>query len=1159
MVSRAEKRARQTRFNEVAALLLECENADDISQLFPWKRQLLALLQKNGVTKVDDLSRRDVQELVKSGLGAQVAEGQGFRDLILVNKDVESSPRIKFVDEQASDQNVMDRRFQEINVLLNSEEERDVMIGELEKFQNLYREALRLKQSANNPAEHDALYARLRANPDLRHDLDKKEHMEGAPATDDDIVKVVDKIVAEILPKVHLNPVQMRLLETAHAHGIHSPADLYKPQNAMWVMRGMPGTFLETQVGLKPTQSFGVLEHGSTQAEIQKTLDDMTVRHLAPTFADCFNRIETGSNVRPYDVEIVALMKMNGVMSAAELNGETGRKVMLNAETLFKELKAGYNGEHNPTRDLDVRGFPKIVRSGDLNFALDVYAQTGKVPSRAEMRVMQAKSVMDKVALGEPLQDWEQALFIGLTKEGVRSVADVEERRSVIENGLVGNFKKGAPQSFSDLKLSDLQPRDAQVLQSFVMSADNAVRPDVLTDEQLRARPNGTTFAAMQFAGDVENALHDFQSGQKLTHLQEELVAAAAMHGYGKFQDVLMFNNTMRGAMFSDLDLRDRLSDGHDLITGDVLENKELDERGFIVGKNYDAGMKEYILKLREAQKMPAGQRKLPFTPFKQTERAAKYQKFAQTLLTESEKISYQPFAKKKDWENARLEEAQALLEKVKDPAYKPKDYEDHLLAALADAGITKASDLKSRTNKNKVKAGLGIADLGNRSFVQYFYNDKQIYDKGLEDETVTYQRYMEATMILEKFKDHDYLTEQLNKMKAAYYASEALRNGENLTPEEKAQYEADLQLWPEFNDREPAKRSEKLLEAIEAQIPLAVPTPVEHLIYESLAAHGIKTAADLDNPQSDLWVRRGMPGSFIDRQVHLKPDQSYSDLNYGLSQEEIARSKARKIEEAIEKNLKVSFDRAANNTLSASDKERLAVLAAYGVTNVEQLQSAEFKEIVAQKQLDLVNEGATAYKGDGSAMKVDANGEPVVAGRADDVARMMKAYKETGRFPTKQEVRYAQALDVLNKVAQGKETQEWERALYAGLAHKGISRAEDITPELKTQIENGLPDAFGKPLARGFNTIGYKDLSERAADKLRRFVIETQKTSAPNSVEVMRDFAKAMERVDLYERRVEQPMMRAAQNRAAARQQGQQAPQQGQSSPQIRRGNDGR
>lgn len=1155
MVSRAEKRARQTRFNEVAALLLECENADDISQLFPWKRQLLALLQKNGVTKVDDLSRRDVQELVKSGLGAQVAEGQGFRDLILVNKDVESSPRIKFVDEQSSDQNVMDRRFQEINVLLNSEEDRDAMIGELEKFQNLYREALRLKQSANNPAEHDALYARLRANPDLRHDLDKKEHMEGAPATDDDIVKVVDKIVAEILPKVHLNPTQMRLLETAHAHGIHSPADLYKPQNALWVMRGMPGTFLETQVGLKPTQSFGVLEHGSTQAEIQKTLDDMTVRHLAPTFADCFNRIETGSNVRPYDVEIVALMKMNGVMSAAELNGETGRKIMLNAETLFKELKAGYNGEHNPTRDLDVRGFPKIDRSGDLNLALDVYAQTGKVPSRAEMRVMQAKSVMDKIALGEPLQDWEQALFIGLTKAGVRSVADVEERRSVIENGLVGNFKKGAPQSFSDLKLSDLQPRDAQVLQSFVMSADNAVRPDVLTDDRLRARPDGTTFAAMQFAGDVENALHAFQSGQKLTHLQEELVAAAAMHGYTKFQDVVMFNNTMRGAMFSDLDLRDRISDGHDLITGDVLENKELDERGFIVGKNYDAGMKEYILKLREAQKMPAGQRKLPFTPFKQTERAANYQKFAQTLLEAGQKVSYQPFAKKKDWENARLEEAQALLEKVKDPAYKPKDYEDHLLAALADAGITKASDLKSRTNKNKVKAGLGIADLGNRSFVQYFYNDKQIYDKGLEDETVTYQRYMEATMILEKFKDHDYLTEQLNKMKAAYYASEALRNGENLTPEEKAQYEADLQLWPEFNDREPAKRSEKLLEAIEAQIPLAVPTPVEHLIYESLAAHGIKTAADLDNPQSDLWVRRGMPGSFIDRQVHLKPDQSYADLNYGLSQEEIARSKARKIEEAIEKNLKESFDRAANNTLSASDKERLAVLAAYGITNAEQLKSAEFKEIVAQKQLDLVNEGATAYKGDGSAMKVDANGEPVVAGRADDVARMMKAYKETGRFPTKQEVRYAQALDVLNKVAQGKETQEWERALYAGLAHKGIASAADITPELKTQIENGLPDAFGKPLARGFNAIGYKDLSERAADKLRRFVIETQKTSAPNSVEVMRDFARAMERVDLYERRVEQPMMRAAQNRAAERQQGQQGP----ASPQIRRGNDGR
>lgn len=1154
MVSRAEKRARQTRLDEVAALLLESEQADDIARLFPWKRQLLALLQKNGITKSDDLSRRDMQELVKSGLGAQIADGQGFRDLILVNKDVESSPRIKFVDEQASDQNVMDRRFQEINVLLNGEEDRDVMIGELEKFQNLYREALRLKQLANNPAERDALYARLRANPDLRHDLDKKEHMEGAPATDDDIVNVVDKIVAEILPKVNLNPTQMRLLETAHAHGIHSPADLYKPQNALWVMRGMPGTFLETQVGLKPTQSFGVLEHGSTQAEIQKTLDDMTVRHLAPTFADCFNRIETGSNVRPYDVEIVALMKMNGVMSAAELNGETGRNVMLNAETLFKELKAGYNGEHNPTRDLDVRGFPKIDRSGDLNLALDVYAQTGKVPSRAEMRVMQAKSVMDKIALGEPLQDWEQALFIGLTKAGVRSVADVEERRSVIENGLVGNFKKGAPQSFSDLKLSDLQPRDAQVLQNFVRSADNAVRPDVLTDDRLRARPNGTTFAAMQFAGDVENALHDFQSGQKLTHLQEELVAAAAMHGYTKFQDVVMFNNSMRGAMFSDLDLRDRISDGHDLITGDVLENKELDEQGFIVGKEYDAGMKEYILKLREAQKMPAGQRKLPFTPFKQTERAANYQKFAQTLLEAGQKVSYQPFAKKKDWENARLEEAQALLEKVKDPAYKPKDYEDHLLAALADAGITKASDLKSRTNKNKVKAGLGIADLGNRSFVQYFYNDKQIYDKGLENETVTYQRYMEATMILEKFKDHDYLTEQLNNMKAAYYASEALRNGENLTPEEKAQYEADLQLWPEFNNREPAKRSEKLLEAIEAQIPLAVPTPVEHLIYESMAAHGIKTAADLDNPQNDLWVRRGMPGSFIDRQVHLKPNQSYADLNYGLSQEEIARSKARKIEEAIEKNLKESFDRAANNTLSASDKERLAVLAAYGITNVEQLQSAEFKAIVAQKQLDLVNEGATAYKGDGSAMKVDANGEPVVAGRADDVARMMKAYKETGRFPTKREVRYAQALDVLNKVAQGKETQEWERALYAGLAHKGIASAADITPELKTQIENGLPDAFGKPLARGFNTIGYKDLSEQAADKLRGFVIETKKTNAPNSVEVMRDFAKAMERVDLYERRVEQPMMRAAQNRANAAQ-----PQQRAGKAPLKRGNDGR
>lgn len=1155
MVSRAEKRARQTRLNEVAALLLESEQADDISQLFPWKRQLLALLQKNGITKSDDLRRRDVQELVKSGLGAQIADGQGFRDLILVNKDVESSLRIKFVDEQASDQNVMDRRFQEINVLLNSEEDRDAMIGELEKFQNLYREALRLKQSANNPAEHDALYARLRANPDLRHDLDKKEHMKGAPATDDDIVKVVDKIVAEILPKVHLTPTQMRLLETAHAHGIRSSADLYKPQNALWVMRGMPGTFLETQVGLKPTQSFGVLEHGSTQAEIQKTLDDMTVRQLAPTFADCFNRIETGSNVRPYDVEIVALMKMNGVMSAAELNGETGRKIMLNAETLFKELKAGYNGEHNPTRDLDVRGFPKIDRSGDLNLALDVYAQTGKVPSRAEMRMMQAKSVMDKIALGEPLQDWEQALFIGLTKAGVRSVADVEERCSVIENGLVGNFKKGAPQSFSDLKLSDLQPRDAQVLQSFVMSADNAVRPDVLTDEQLRARPKGTTFAAMQFAVDVENALHDFQSGQKLTHLQEELVAAAAMHGYTKFQDVVMFNNTMRGAMFSDLDLRDRISNGHDLITGDVLENKELDEQGFIVGKEYDAGMKEYILKLREAQKMPAGQRKLPFTPFKQTERAANYQKFAQTLLEAGQKVSYQPFAKKKDWENARLEEAQALLEKVKDPDYKPKDYEDHLLAALADAGITKASDLKSRTNKNKVKAGLGIADLGNRSFVQYFYNDKQIYDKGLESETVTYQRYMEATMILEKFKDHDYLMEQLNNMKAAYYASEALRKGENLTPEEKAQYEADLQLWPEFNDREPAKRSEKLLEAIEAQIPLAIPTPVEHLIYESMAAHGIKTAADLDNPQNDLWVRRGMPGSFIDKQVHLKPDQSYVDLNYGLSQEEIARNKARKIEELVTKNLKESFDRAQNGALLPSDKERLAVLAAYGITNAEQLKSAEFKEIVAQKQQDLVNEGATAYTGDGRAMKVDANGEPVVAGRADDVARMMKAYKETGRFPTKREVRYAQALDVLNKVAQGKETQEWERALYAGLAHKGIASAADITPELKTQIENGLPDAFGKPLARGFNTIGYKDLSEQAADKLRGFVIETKKTNAPNSVEVMRDFAKAMERVDLYERRVEQPMMRAAQNRAAERQQGQQGP----ASPQIRRGNDGR
>ena len=345
------------------------------------------------------------------------------------------------------------------------------------------------------------------------------------------------------------------------------------------------------------------------------------------------------------------------------------------------------------------------------------------------------------------------------------------------------------------------------------------------------------------------------------------------------------------------------------------------------------------------------------------------------------------------------------------------------------------------------------------------------------------------------------------------------------------------MQLWSESNDREPAKRSEKLLEAIEAQIPLAIPTPVEHLIYESMAAHGIKTSEDLDNPQSYLWVRRGMPGSFIDKQVHLKPDQSYADLNYGLSQEEIARNKARKIEEAIKKNLNASFDRAQNGALLPADKERLAVLAAYGITNAEQLQSAEFKAIVAQKQLDLVNEGATAYTGNGSPMKVDADGNAVFAERADDVARMMKAYKETGRFPTKQEVRYAQALDVLNKVAQGKETQEWERALYAGLAHKGIARAEDITPELKTQIENGLPDAFGKPLARGFNTIGYKDLSEQAADKLRGFVIETKKTNAPNSVEVMRDFAKAMERVDLYERRVEQPMMRAAQNRANAAQ----------------------
>ena len=57
MVSRAERLARQARLDEVTALLLRSDGLDYYDELAPWERQLLGALQRNGITKIEDLTR----------------------------------------------------------------------------------------------------------------------------------------------------------------------------------------------------------------------------------------------------------------------------------------------------------------------------------------------------------------------------------------------------------------------------------------------------------------------------------------------------------------------------------------------------------------------------------------------------------------------------------------------------------------------------------------------------------------------------------------------------------------------------------------------------------------------------------------------------------------------------------------------------------------------------------------------------------------------------------------------------------------------------------------------------------------------------------------------------------------------------------------------
>ena len=1155
MVSRAERLARQARLDEVTALLLRSDSLDYYDELAPWERQLLGALQRNGITKIEDLTR-EKQEFVKAGLGiAGIASSRSFAQHILNSDDLNEvrreTFRIKIIEPQLTSQEVSDRRYAEIRVLLSSVEDGPYMRQQLTMFQNMYRSATELKNPDITSERKSEIMTELYQDKTFGHVLDRMAEDKGE-LKPDDILRKIDKEISEILPKVYLNPIQQKLLETVQAHGIQTLDDLAKPQNAIWVMRGMPGTFLEHQVELQPSQSYGILEAGETQTEIRHTLDERAIATMSSRFKDSLLRVQTGNNVRPYDIENAAILAMNGIYTVEDVDSEAGRRIALNAETVFAAQMPGtYNGECNPMKSLDSRGFPEGTRSEGLDTMLNAYIETNRILTKQEMRFYQAEKVMNKVESGETLAGWEQVLYTGLATAGVTSADDLSKPlvKEQIEKGLGDAFKTVPECGFEKLSVNDLQPVVAYRLDLF--NKQNSI------DKKPEKLPKGTelsrlqSFRAIEFKNMFEIAFFNFEHGYPLSAKDEELLATAVLGNMKTQKDVLVVP-AVESPLFTNVKLYEKIHEGYDFTTGDVLQNVSLDEQGFIVGKDYAPGVKDFILKLREAVKEPAGRRTMPATPLLPMDRINKARAFAKAMAPNDEVIVPQEKMSEKALQDARLEEAKRLLEKAQNPINTLNDQEFYLLARLNDNGIKQPSDLGTfkLSNKRLVREGLGLKDIKGKTFAGYMMSSKQ-NDLIFADETTSQQRYMEATMILEKFNDHDHLMEQMDALKEAYRASEMLDKG-GLSAEDKARYEAIVQAHPAAKNYSPEKRSANLLKDIQNMTPLAYPPPHEMLLYETLVAHGIKKADDLDLASNELWVRRGMPGSFIDKQVHLQPNQSFSVLAMGFTQEEIARNKQRE----LVNQSKVIYNTALSETLtvqSSKDKvENAALMACYGIRSAADLETPKAHELLKDGD-KLLTESFSMYV-DGKAIHSRADGFADTA-RNDDMNRMIEGFKANGVLPTIQEVRLQQAKDVVSKIMNGQKMAEWEQVLYAGLANSGVSCVADLDkPEIKSFVEQGMSGKFEKDTQRGFNTLKYDDVSEQVANRVLLLQDELAKTQSQSNVEasrrasvdklsIMRDFSKIMEKIDLYEMRVERPMMVAKQKRNVQTKTGTKAP----------------
>ena len=1115
----AKKRAEERRLAEVTALLLKIENEETFwDNLLPWELQLLSKLQEQGITKASDLNNKRQRNLVKSGLGiGQMQTTQSFSEYVLQGQE-EVTHRVMILDNQMGDEIVANKRVAEARVLLSNMENIEVHKQDLAEFQEKLRQIARLKSGNLTEVEYNQLLAQVQTSElhaELRNtsDLNKLEER-------------VTALIQETMPKVFPTPLNMRLLEAMREHGITKADDLDKIQNCLWISRGMPGTFVEKEIGLRPTETFTIMELGASRDEITANQNKRHIDYLTQRFSGALTRMAGAGDKAHIDVETAAYLSLLGISRPEDLAKEDVKKWMLTQKTGMK----GYNGKGEVVPPVDEHGFPAVERSADMTAMLDFYAKNHRIATIEELRQYQAEAVMRKVMAGKPLTQSEDVLYAALTRYGVADVTDLKKPDVVtgIREGLPKAFSVVSHSGFGAVSKDDMHAWLAEKYDEVKRSeAYVGVPPKQANSILPEAR--GMAIDAYKFAAQMESAYATFSTGGQLTLKQEELLACAIMSGYPDYKSFMknVVSNPLKSELATNQALFDKIDLAYDQ-SGQPFENTEMDEQGFIKNREYPRGAKEFILKLREAEKAPKGQRVLPeyVSGMNRVDRMKLLAKEMSEAKKPQDQIPPPENLKKKDLEILRLEEARQVLDKASINGGSMTAYERQFLAALQDNGITKIDDLNQKRKVQRIKAGLGLPDIGNKSLRYYFNVEKKVYDPILTNNEAAYTRFMQATMILEKFNDHDHLMEQLETSKKYYHASLMLEKP-NLSPEEKARYEADLVGSEKIvGNKTGAKRTKKLMDDLMLTMQLAMPTPTETLLYETMVAHGITKASDLDDPVKDMFVRRGMPGSFIGKQVKLRPDQTYDDLAYGLSQQEIAANKLKANREQLVDNFKDAFENVGKEVCKPFDVLRVAALRAQGIESAEQL--ASNTEFLDKKAVGVYNEVFPLFELESfTARNPGPDGYPNIAGMDENAQTIIAMFRRDRKWPTNEEIRLEQASQVVDKVMAGEDLKEWEQTLYAGLVKQGVKTKEDLAnPDIKTAVQQGLPAQFAEPGKIGFGKLTYNSMSKEAAEEVISFQRKntTKEGPAVNRADIMRKFAQAMERVNVYEQRYERP-----------------------------------